>query len=118
MGDFNLKHGFSLEKVRRFAEKGKIDEFFIPLEVLFPEFLKVILKEEGSALARNGNLISPEKILKIFQQESSLSGISKEKEMIFKLFSPEGKLLALARKIPEKNCLHPFLVIDPKEEKQ
>lgn len=118
VGNFNLKDGFSLEKIKRFTEKGKIDEFFIPLEVLFPEYPKIVLKEEGLALARNGNLIFPEKILKIFQQESLFSDTSEEEEIIFKLFSIEGKLLALARKIPEKNCLHPFLVIDSIKEKK
>lgn len=118
VGNFNLKDGFSLEKVKRFIEKGKIDEFLIPLEVLFPEYPKIILKEDGSTLARNGNLIFPEKILKIFQQESHFSDTSEEEEIIYKLFSIEGKLLALARKIPEKNCLHPFLVIDSIKEKK
>ncbi|GAG11906.1 unnamed protein product, partial [marine sediment metagenome] len=52
------------------------------------------------------------------QQESLFSDTSEEEEIIFKLFSIEGKLLALARKIPEKNCLHPFLVIDSIKEKK
>jgi hypothetical protein len=34
------------------------------------------------------------------------------------MFSLEGKFLALAKKVPEKNCFHPFLVIDSKEAEQ
>ena len=102
----------SLEKIKILAGQGKIDEFLIPLELLLSEFPKIILSEDGSALAKNGNSIYPEKILKVFCPESVLSASSEEKEIIFRLFDLEGKLLALARKLPEKNCLHPFLVID------
>lgn len=109
VGNFHLKDAHSLERIRILAEQGKFDEFLIPLEFLLPQFPKIILSPEGTALAKNGNLIYPEKIIKILtSQEASLNG----KEDIYRLFSLEGNLLALARRLPEKKCLHPFLVID------
>ncbi len=113
VGNFRLKDCRTLERIEELNEQGKIMEFLIPLELLLPEYPKIILKEQGSILARNGNLISPEDILKVIS-DSSLP-VSLERENIFRMFSLEGKLLALAKKIPEKNCLHPFLVIDSKE---
>ncbi len=112
VGNFHLKDAHSLEKIKTLAEQAKFDEFLIPLEFLLPQFPKIILTPEGASLAKNGNLIYPEKIIKILtSQESSLNS-KKEKEDIYRLFSLEGKLLALARKSTEKKCLHPFLVID------
>ena len=112
VGDFHLKDAHSLEKIRISADQGKIDEFLIPLELLLPQLPKIILSPEGTALAKNGNLIYPEKIIKIFPSKTPPPNSIEEKEDIYKLFSLEGKLLALAKKLPEKKCLHPFLVID------
>lgn len=112
VGEFHIKDGFTLEEIKRLAEEEKVDTFLIPMEVLLPELPKVVLDEKGSTLARHGNLIFPENILKIYPSDVHLYKPYKGKEKIFRLFSLEGKLLALAKKIPEKDSLHPFLVID------
>lgn len=112
VGNFHLKNGLTLEEIKTYTNKGKIDEFLIPMELLLPELPKIILNEDGSALAKNGNLIFPDKILRVFPKEVYAPQGSEEREIIFKLFNLEGRLLALAKKLPEKNCLHPFLVID------
>jgi tRNA pseudouridine55 synthase len=115
VGNFSLKESHTIEEIKALADKGKIDKFLIPFESLLPEFPKIILNERGSALAKNGNLISPENIQKIILDESSSADISPETEKLFRMFSLEGKFLALAKEVPEKNCFHPFLVIDSKE---
>lgn len=112
VGDFDLRQAFSLEDLRRCVQEGKTDRLLLPLEILLPEFPKVVLKESGSDLAKNGRCIFREDILNIFPQDSSFLDLSKEKEIIFKLFSMEGKLLALGRKVPEREGIHPFLVIE------
>ena len=118
VGNFNVNESYTIEEIKRLADVGKIDEFLIPLESLLPEFPKIILNERGSVLAKNGNLISPENIQTLILDESSFSDIIPEGERIFRMFSLEGKLLALAKEVPEKNSFHPFLVIDPKEMEQ
>jgi len=112
VGGFHIKESFTLEKIKLLTERGKIEEFLIPLEFLLQEFPKIILKERGSVLAKNGNMISSENILKIIHDESLISEIPDESKSIFRMFSLGGKFLALAKKVPEKNCFHPFLVID------
>jgi len=115
VGNYHLDDSLDLEKIRQLNSEGQIEEFLIPLELLLPEFPKIILNERGSVLAKNGNTISPENILKIFRDESYSQDTFQEKEAIFRMFSLEGKFLALAKKIPEKGHFHPFLVIDPSD---
>jgi tRNA pseudouridine55 synthase len=118
VGNFNIKESRSIGEIKGLADAGKIDEFLIPFESLLPEFPKIILKERGSALVKNGNLVSPENIQKIILDESSSADISPKGEGVFRMFSLEGKFLALAKKMPEKNCFHPFLVVDSKKVNQ
>jgi tRNA pseudouridine55 synthase len=118
VGNFNIKESRSIGEIKGLADAGKIDEFLIPFESLLPEFPKIILKERGSALVKNGNFVSPENIQKIILDESSSADISPKGEGVFRMFSLEGKFLALAKKMPEKNCFHPFLVVDSKKANQ
>ena len=118
VGNFNVKESRSIGEIKELADAGKIDEFLIPFESLLPEYPKIILNEKGSVLVKNGNLVSPENIQKVILDESSSTKTSPEGEEVFRMFSLEGKLLALAKKMPEKNCFHPFLVVDSKEVNQ
>ena len=117
VGNFNIKDCFVLEEIEKLSQQGKNDKFLIPLETLFPEYPKIILKEDGLALARNGNMISPDNILKILPTKTTHAVQEQQVTDIFRMFSPEGKLLALAKRLPDSNCLHPFLVIDSSNNK-
>lgn len=112
VGTFVLEESFCLEDITKLAHNKKFMEFIIPLESLLPEYPKIILTETGSKLARNGNTIFPENILRVPRLCSTESEFAAEKDSLYRLFSPEGQLLALARRISDKNGLHPFLVID------
>ncbi len=112
VGNYHLDDSLDLEKIRQLNSEGQIEKFLIPLESLLTEFPKIILSERGSVLAKNGNTISSENILKIFRDESNSQDAFQEREAIFRMFSLEGKFLALAKKIPEKGHFHPFLVMD------
>jgi len=112
LGNFHLKDCFSIEKIKRLTEEEKIEEFLIPLESLLPEYPKLILEEKGSVLARNGNLVFSRNIAKIIPGSLPLSPVSPGGENIFRMFSLDGKFLALAKKVPGKNCFHPYLVVD------
>ena len=111
-GCFKLSDALSLEEIKKLNESGKIMDCLIPIESLLPEFPKAVLKESGAALARNGNLIFPEDILRVVQQNSFQNSAIKEKEVILRLFCLEGKLIGLAKKDPHQNTLHPFLVFN------
>lgn len=115
VGEFHIKDGLTLEEIKRLTKEEKMDTFLIPMEILLPELSKIILDEKGSNLVKNGNHIFPENIVKMYPSELPDSKPYEEKEEIYRMFSLEGKLLALARKVPEKGGLHPFLVIDAAE---
>ena len=80
--------------------------------VCLQQGLKIVLTEFGARLARNGNMILPENILNIYGLPASKGKIDPDCEHLFRLFSPDGELLALAKTQPNKSGLHPFLVID------
>jgi tRNA pseudouridine55 synthase len=112
VGSFHLKDCFTLEEIKNLAEAKKAEKFLLPLESLLPEFPKMILDEQGSSLAQNGSLIPAENVLKVIPALRSLSPVSLQLDIVYRMFSREEKFLALAKKLPEKNCFHPFLVID------
>ncbi len=112
IGSYNLLNSFSLEQINILFHENKFVKFIIPLEQLLPLFPKLILNETGATMAKNGNFIFPENILKITSSEIIINLNSEGKENIFRLFSPEGKLMALAKKCEKGKGLHPFLVID------
>jgi tRNA pseudouridine55 synthase len=115
VGKFHLKSCLTLEEIKKLAETRQIEKFLLPLESLLPEFPKIILDERGEALARNGSLIPAENVLKIAPASPPLPPDSSQLDIIFRMFSRKGKFLALAKRRPEKNCFHPFLVIDSGE---
>ena len=112
VGPYKLSNSFSLEQIEILFHENKFVKFIIPLERLLPQFPKLILNETGTNMAKNGNFIFPENILKITSSEIIINSNSEDKENIFRLFSPEGKLLALAKRCEKGKGLHPFLVID------
>jgi len=111
IGSFSIDESYHLEDLKSLIHENKIETFLIPLESLLPEISKIILKESGKTLAQNGNMIFAENIQRVIPPDMTSSDIKTE-DQIFRLFSPEGRLIAFARKDSGKNGLHPFLVID------
>ena len=111
IGPYALEDSFFLEKIEELFRQHKENEFLIPVETLLPEYPKIVLSESGARLARNGSQIFPENILNAFGLGDT-AGDDKDRETLFRLFSPEGKLLAFARRGPDQKGLHPFLVVD------
>jgi len=109
INDLNIKDSFTLEEISSMVEHHKISKFLLPLENLLPQFPKIILSETGAHKARNGASIKPHDIISI--DHSKKKPIS-ETNQVFRLFSPLGKLIALARRNQERSGLHPFTVVD------
>jgi tRNA pseudouridine55 synthase len=114
VGPFSLEDGFELDQIRRLHGEDRIRDFMIPNERLLPHFPRIILTEEGSALAGNGNLILPghvERVAAPEQGDGDPESFSDTDVEVFRLFNRKGRLLAFARRSP-RGGLHPFLVID------
>lgn len=112
VGRFSLMDSQSLEEIRDLRNAGQIQGFLTPLEQLLPEFPKVILTPTGARLARNGNLVPPVHISRLVDPDCTSDSDTALEVSHFRLFSPAGRFLAIARKTPEGNALHPFLVVD------
>jgi len=106
VGPFGLDRCLSLDAL----SSRPLEAFLVPMESLLPEFPKLILNETGARCARNGNAVLPEH-LQSAGQAASPSAPPAGEEGLFRLFSPEGSLLALARRDPEKAVLRPVLVL-------
>lgn len=100
IGEFSISQSLSLEEVKFMKEKNKIEEKIIPLEMLLPQFPKVILEEKGAKLALNGNVVTLDSVLKILGKKNN----------IFRLFNVEGRFLALAIRAQKKQGFQPILV--------
>ena len=107
----NIKESYTLDEIASMASQNKINKFLISLEKLLPQFPKIILSETGAQKARNGADIKPEDIQNIDSHWQKTDELS-ESQLIFRFFSPTGKLIALARKNQQTRKLHPFTVID------
>ncbi|MCJ7580589.1 MAG: tRNA pseudouridine(55) synthase TruB [Candidatus Aminicenantes bacterium] len=112
VGLFRIEDSLNLENIADLTLSKKYNKFLIPLESLLPEYPKIVLTEFGAKLARNGNKIIPENILNIYGLSPSKEKKEQDHELLFRLFSPDGELLALAKTQHNKSGLHPFLVID------
>lgn len=111
IGSFSIDKSYRLEDLKTLVQKNNYEAFLIPLESLLPEMSKIILKESGQILAQNGNMIFAENIQKAVPPDK-FSSYAQSEDQTYRLFSPEGSLIAFARKDPDGNGLHPFLVID------
>lgn len=115
IGDFHIQSSITLEALGKLVQETKIEKIFIPLESVLPEFPKIILNEEGVALAKNGNMVFSEHIHALSRVSFNFPDTQTEPVQICRLFNQDGRLLALGKFQPEKNGLHPYLVIDSDE---
>lgn len=119
VGRFRIEQAHTLEYISQSMDAGEVANFLHPIEELLPEFPKLILTEPGTTLAQNGNHIFPQHIAKVGKAEALTQETrSRIPPEIFRLFSPQGRLVAYARKISLDSGLHPYLVIDRGDSKQ
>ncbi len=110
IGDFSITDSYTIEEIEKLTEQGKMGQFFRPIEALLPEFPGITVKESAVSLITNGSEIYPDSIAEGYSSFMVDSEAGGQKE-IFRIHDNRGKLLALGEKNPEKNSLHPFLVL-------
>lgn len=115
IGDFNIQSSTTLESLEKLVQENRFEEILIPLESALPEFPKIILNAEGVVLAKNGNMVFSEHIHTLSPMPFNHVNAPMESFKICRLFNQDGRLLALGKLEPEKNGLHPYLVIDSDE---
>jgi len=109
-GRFRVSSAFSLEEMEKLTARGNVQEFLMPLESLFQEWPKAILSSKGKGMVQKGKAIPSEHILRIFEPRPGET-TAIEGEATFRVFSLEGKFLALAWRDKEKQGFVPYLVL-------
>lgn len=112
IGPFDLEQSLNLEDIKKKADEDNLDGLLYPMESLLPHLPKIVLTETGSRIARHGNIILPEHILKVYELPADKMKTQTLSQSPFRLFSEDGRLLAIARQDAKKKGIHPFLVID------
>ncbi len=118
IGNFNLRSSLTLEALEKSLADNTIENTLIPLEALLPEFPKIVLNNEGVALAKNGNIVNEEHFSALLPLSFDTKLDQIKSVEICRLFDPDGKLIALGKPDPEKKGLHPYLVIDADESRE
>lgn len=109
-GKFRVSSAFSMEEVEKLAAQGNVQEFLMPLESLFQEWPKAVLSSKAKGMVQKGKAIPSDHILRVFEPGPGET-VSIEGEAIFRVFSLEGKFLALARRDKENQGFLPYLVL-------
>jgi tRNA pseudouridine55 synthase len=111
VGPYRIDEGHSLDGIAALARAGDYKGFFIPLESLFPEAPKAVLSEPGRRRLRKGIPLPAELLVGIIPPEPLSAGPASEVSAIHRLFSQEGRFLALARPLEDKTAFLPFIVL-------
>jgi len=111
IGEFQVKDSFALEEIKDLAERGRVREFLRPLETLLLAFPKIELTQDGLMLVQNGRPVFPEHMVQPDSQDVFFSPPSGQKEAVFRLISPEGQLVGLAKRRDTPLSFSPFLVL-------
>jgi tRNA pseudouridine55 synthase len=111
VGTFGLGKALSMEKIERLAGEGNWRSLLIPLEDLLPELPKAILSEEACRRLQKGRPLPEGFVLEVVPAFPE-SAPAEEPPQVFRLFSPEGRFLALARPLQGTKALLPLLVIE------
>jgi tRNA pseudouridine55 synthase len=114
IGYFSLTKSYTLDGIKRLHGQGKTEKFLLPIETLLPEFPAITIKENAVSIITNGNDVSSGSFIKSEPPSSAGLEMGGIEENVFRIQDTRGSLLALGKMNPEKNALHPFLVLQPK----
>jgi tRNA pseudouridine55 synthase len=110
VGAHGIQAAHTLENIERLAHEGNMDRFLLPLESLLSEAPKAVLSEAGCRGLQKGRPLPAEHVIRIIPAESDVRPVS-ECPKACRLFSREGRFLALAKPLEGKNSFLPFIIL-------
>jgi tRNA pseudouridine55 synthase len=110
VGKYGLDKAFPLSEIEALAQKGNWQKFLVPLEALLPECPKAVLSEEGCRRLQKGRPLPEEFVLKIIPGVPAAAS-AEEPPQTCRLFSPDGRFLALAEPLKDKKSLLPLVIL-------
>ncbi|HUU36670.1 MAG TPA: tRNA pseudouridine(55) synthase TruB [Candidatus Desulfaltia sp.] len=109
-GRHGIHQAHTLEEIEELSGLKKPESFLLPLESLLPEFPKAVMSEGGSRELQKGRPIPETEILRTIPADPA-SAQPQEFGAAYRIFSLEGRFLALARPFEDRNSLLPFLLL-------
>jgi tRNA pseudouridine55 synthase len=110
IGRYGIQEANTLEEIEGLSGPAKQERFLRPLEALLPEFPKGVLSESGSRDLQKGRPIPGKEILRTIPADPAAAP-PKEYGTVIRIFSREGRFLALARPLEGQDALLPFLLL-------
>ncbi len=110
IGRYRIDNALSLEEIERLAGEGSWERFLIPLESLLPENPQAVLSAAGCHRLQKGRFLPFEFVLRVIPAVAD-SAPAGEPSEAYRLFSPEGRFLALAEPLEDEKAFLPFLVL-------
>jgi tRNA pseudouridine55 synthase len=107
VGPYTLADSVALSRLEETAEAGGVIGSLRPLEDLLPDLPALVVRAEAESLVRNGRCLGLAHLRSPFPNPTPTAS----EPGPVRLVSESGTLLALARPTPERNGLHPFLVV-------
>lgn len=106
VGEFELKDAVTLRELELQSGKGaKLQKGMIPIEMLLPEFPRIVISQNGSELVRNGAMLSLNDILEVSSGDNSEN---------YRIFDYDGNFLAIAKKDSVIHGFKPYMVFNNK----
>jgi len=110
---FELKDSVKISEVEKAKEEGRIEKILLPLDEVFAEYPKVIIKGRLALLAYNGNPL-PGEIVKE-RQTAEFSGVPDECKKI-RVYDEQGRFIAIYRYQKQKQVFRiEKMFFDPDE---
>ncbi|MCP4214546.1 MAG: tRNA pseudouridine(55) synthase TruB [bacterium] len=101
VGEFHIKDSLTIGEIEDHVENGELDKVVTPIEVLLPEFSKVIAGPAGRRGILNGMTLLEGDIREIIPSDNKEN---------YKVLDEAGTLLAIARKDPFLKRFSPYIV--------
>jgi len=110
VGRYEIREALSLEVIEKMAGEGNRKGFLQPLESLLPEIPKAVLSEAARLRLQKGRPVPAGLVLELTPSSPSSAPVE-ESLGSYRLFSLEGRFLALAKPIEDGRAFLPFLVL-------
>jgi tRNA pseudouridine55 synthase len=111
-GDFSVEEAHSLDQVQAWIYEGRTDKFLLPLESVLAGWPRADLTETGLSFVRHGRPVGPDVTGPDSVRPSAGEPLPYRSGEPYRLFGPEGRLVALARADRSRQLLNPFLLLD------
>jgi tRNA pseudouridine55 synthase len=106
VGPYSVGEAVSVAGIKEALAGGRLTGLIVPLERLLPASPALVLSSEATARVLHGSPLFPEHFV-----PPSGETLSRSDAAIFRVVSPSGSLLALARPSAGRDRLLPFLVV-------